>query len=305
MAAHVPVMLAEVLRHLALKEGARVVDATLGIGGHAEAILRRIGAEGRLVGIDRDADMLAHARGRLARWQERIELCCAPHSELGRVARDCGIERADAILLDLGVCSAQLDDPERGLSFRSASAGAPLDMRLDRRIAGTAADLLAELDENGLVELLRAGDVPAPRRVARALQAAKPIETTGGLLAALEKVRLPRRHHHPATLVFQALRMAVNDEAHELESALEAAVELLAPGGRVVILSYHSGDDRRVKHFLRREERGCICPPRLPECACGRTPRLGIVARGETASETEVGLNPRARSARLRGAERW
>ena len=305
MAAHVPVMLAEVLRHLALKEGARVVDATLGIGGHAEAILRRIGAEGRLVGIDRDADMLTHARGRLAPWRERIELCCATHSELGRVARDCGLERADAILLDLGVCSAQLDDPERGLGFRSASERAPLDMRLDRRRAGTAADLLAKLDENGLVELLRAGDVPAPRRVARALRAAEPIETTGGLLAALESVRLPRRHHHPATLVFQALRMAVNDEAHQLESALEAAVELLAPGGRLVVLSYHSGDDRRVKHFLRREERGCICPPRLPECACGRTPRLGIVARGEVASEREVRLNPRARSARLRGAERW
>ena len=147
--------------------------------------------------------------------------------------------------------------------------------------------------------------MPAPRRIARALWAAAPIQTTGALLAALETVRLPRRRHHPATLVFQALRMAVNDEAHELELALEAAVELLAPGGRLVVLSYHSGDDRRVKHFLRREERGCICPPRLPQCACGRTPRLGIVARGEVPSEAEVSLNPRARSARLRGAERW
>lgn len=305
MAAHVPVMLAEVLQHLALRDGARVVDATLGVGGHAEAILRRIGPEGVLVGIDRDQEMLALAHKRLAPWGGRAQLCCARHSTLGRVARDFGIARADAVLLDLGICSAQLDDPARGLGFRHASTRAPLDMRMDRSRGRTAAELLAALDEDGLAELLRGGDVPAPRRVARALCAAAPIETTGELLAALETVRLPRRRHHPATLVFQALRMATNDEVLELEAALEAALELLAPGGRLVVLTYHSGDDRRVKQFLRREERGCICPPRLPACACGRTPRLAITARGSGPSEAERRRNPRARSARLRGGERW
>lgn len=307
MAEHIPVLVAPVLDLLCAKPGARIVDATLGVGGHAEAILRRLGSEGRLVGLDRDADMLARARARLAPFGDAARLVHAPHSELGRVAREAGFEQVDGVLLDLGICSAQLDDPERGLSFQLASS-AELDMRMDRSCGPTAAELLEELSEDALVDLLRAGDVPAPRRVARALVGASsgnPIHSSADLVRALEGVRLPRRRHNPATLVFQALRMAVNRESEELASALEAAVELLAPGGRLVVISYHSGDDRVVKRFLAREERGCICPPRLPRCACGRTPRLKILTRGVTPGDDELRANPRSRSARLRAGERW
>ena len=208
------------------------------------------------------------------------------------------------VLFDLGVSSFQLDERARGFSFRSGSEAAPLDMRMDRRGGQTAAELLEQLDEPRLVAVLRDGGVPAPVRVARALRAARPIPTTQALLAALEGVRLPRRRHHPATLVFQALRMAVNEELAELDAGLEAARDLLAPGGRIAVLSYHSGEDRRVKSFLAREARGCICPPDLPVCGCGRTPRIAILARGERPDESEVTRNPRARSARLRGGER-
>ena len=177
-------------------------------------------------------------------------------------------------------------------------------MRMNRQQGPTAAKLLESVDEAGLVELLREGGVPRPRTVARALRNHRPIRTVGDLLAALESVRLPARTHHPATLVFQALRIAVNDEYAELEHALEDAALLLAPGGRLVVLSYHSGEDRRVKAFLAREARGCICPPGLPVCGCGRRPRFRILARGRGASEEEIRSNPRARSARLRAGER-
>jgi 16S rRNA (cytosine1402-N4)-methyltransferase len=177
-------------------------------------------------------------------------------------------------------------------------------MRMDQDRGETAAELLARLDEAELTAVLREGGVPAPRRSARAIRSRLPIRTTHELREALRGIKLPRRRHHPATLVFQALRIAVNDELRELESALESAVELLAPGGRLAVLSYHSGEDRRVKEFLVREARGCICPPDLPRCGCGRSPRLEILTKGEGPDPDEVLRNPRARSARLRAAKR-
>jgi 16S rRNA (cytosine1402-N4)-methyltransferase len=305
MAEHVPVMVASVLGALAPKPGARIVDATLGAGGHAEAILRALGPQGVLLGLDRDPEMLARAEARLQAFRGSLRLSHARFSRLAEVVREGGLEQVDGVLFDFGICSAQLDDPARGLSFAASAEGAPLDMRLDRGAGAPASELLAATDEAELAEILRAGDVPMPRRVARALCAAAPLETTGDLLHALEGVALPRRRHHPATLVFQALRMAVNDEIGELERGLAQAVDVLAPGGRLVTLSYHSGEDARVKRLLAAEERGCICPPRLPACACGRRPRLHVLVRGEGPSDDEVARNPRARSARLRGAERW
>lgn len=304
MAAHVPVMLAGVLGALAPKPGARIVDATLGVGGHAEAILRALGSEGVLLGLDRDPEMLARAEARLQPLRTALRLVHARFSQLAEVVREAGLSAVDGVLFDFGVCSAQLDDPGRGLSFGAAAGGAPLDMRLDRGAGEPASALLAGLPEPALADLLRTGGVAMSRRVARALCAAAPLETTGDVVHALERVRLPRRRHHPATLVFQALRMAVNDEISELERGLAQAVEVLAPGGRLVALSYHSGEDARVKRFFAAEERGCICPPRLPRCACGRRPRLHVLVRGEGPSDDEVARNPRARSARLRGAER-
>lgn len=303
MAEHVPVMVAQVLDLLAAKTGARIVDATLGIGGHAEAVLRRLGGEATLIGIDRDASMLERAAARLAPFAGAARLVHAPFSRLAEVVRAQGLDTVDAILLDLGVCSAQLDDPERGLSF-SRAAAAPLDMRLDRSSGQTAADLIEGCGEAELAELLLAGGVPMPRRVARALKRDCP-RTAGELAELVGDLPLPRRRHHPATLVFQALRVAVNDELGELERVLEQAVELLAPGGRLAVLAYHSGEDGRVKRFLAMEQKGCVCPPRLPVCACGRSARLHVLVRGDRPGDDEVARNPRARSARLRGAERW
>jgi 16S rRNA (cytosine1402-N4)-methyltransferase len=297
-------MVDEVLELLAPRPGARIVDATTGHGGHAEALLGRISPGGVLVGLDRDPEMLAVAEERLARFGPAAKLYHARFSFLREVVTGAGVAPIDGVLFDLGVCSDQLDRVERGLSFRPGAAPAPLDMRLDRSRGETAAELLSRVDEAELVELLRRGGVPFPTRVARALVAHRPIETVQALLAALEGVRLPRRRHHPATLVFQALRMAVNEEQDELDNGLASAVEVLAPGGRLAVLSYHSGEDRRVKEFLARESRGCICPPQLPVCGCGRQPRMRLLGRGRGPSAAEARRNPRARSARLRGGVR-
>jgi 16S rRNA (cytosine1402-N4)-methyltransferase len=301
-AEHVPVMLEGVLHALAPRPGGRFVDATLGLGGHAEAVLAAISPAGRLVGIDRDREMLGRAEARLRPAGDAFTAVRARLSYLGDVVRGLELEPVDGVLLDLGICSAQLDDPERGLSFRHADA--PLDMRLDRGHGETVSDLLARVDRDELREILRAGGVTAAGRTAEALLARRPLRTVGELRDALGGVRTPQRKHHPATLVFQALRMAVNDETRELETALESALEVLAPGGRLAVLSYHSGEDRRVKEFLAREARGCICPSSLPRCGCGRRPRVRIVERGLAPDAAEVRRNPRARSARLRVGER-
>jgi 16S rRNA (cytosine1402-N4)-methyltransferase len=297
-------MVDEVVELLEPRPGARIVDATTGHGGHATALLERIGPDGVLVGLDRDPEMLAVAEERLARFGPAAKLFHARFSFLREVVIGAGASPVDGVLFDLGVCSDQLDHVERGLSFRPGDAPAPLDMRLDRSRGETAAELLARVEEPELVEILRRGDVPFPTRVARALIEQRPLETVQSLLAALEGVRLPRRRHHPATLVFQALRMAVNDELDELETGLASAVEVLAPGGRLAVLSYHSGEDKRVKEFLARESRGCICPPALPVCGCGRQPRMRLLGRSRGPTPAEARRNPRARSARLRGGVR-
>jgi 16S rRNA (cytosine1402-N4)-methyltransferase len=297
-------MVSEVLELLAPPPGGCIVDATTGHGGHAEAILESLGPNGTLVGLDRDAEMLAIAEQRLARFGARAKLFQARFSFLGEVVTGAAAAPVDGVLFDLGVNSAQLDSLERGMSFRRSEDDAPLDMRMDRSRGETAADLLARLGEPELAELLRAGGVPFPGRVARALAENRPIATVRQLLAALDGVRLPRRRHHPATLVFQALRMAVNDELAELDSGLASALDVLAPGGRLAVLSYHSGEDRRVKEFLAREAHGCICPPSLPVCGCGRKPRVRILARGRKPQPAEIRRNARARSARLRGGVR-
>jgi 16S rRNA (cytosine1402-N4)-methyltransferase len=305
MMSHVPVMVGQVLRWLAPAPGARVVDGTLGLGGHAEKILERILPGGLLVGLDRDPEMLERARQRLARFGDSVRLFRSRLSHLREAIEGAGLVPVDGVLMDLGICSAQLDDPSRGLAFREGEARYDLDMRLDRSRGETATELLARVDERELVDILRRGDVPGARRAARALVDRRPIRTAGELVEAVRDARLPRRRHHPATLVFQALRIAVNDELDEIDAGLEDALEVLGSGGRLVVLAYHSGEDRRVKQFLRREERGCVCPPDLPQCGCGRSPRLKILSRGEGPEPDEVAANPRARSARLRAAEKW
>jgi 16S rRNA (cytosine1402-N4)-methyltransferase len=247
---------------------------------------------------------------RLARFGDRLVLRQANFRDLASVASTAGFRAVDGVLLDLGLSSFQLADTSRGFSFRAEGR---LDMRFDPGTGRPAAELLAELDEADLVELFRRyGEEPHARRIAHAVVEARravPV-TSAEAFAGLVELAVPRRpgragRIHPATRVFQALRIAVNGELDALEAALEAAVALLRPGGRLVVLAYHSLEDRLVKRFVAAERRGCTCPPSFPVCVCGRAPRLRPVGpQPVVPSEAEVAANPRARSARLRTAER-
>lgn len=308
---HRPVLLDESLAALALRPGCLVVDGTVGGGGHAEAMLRAIAPSGRLIGLDVDEEALAACAVRLAPFGDRVHLERASFRQLGRVLEELGIARIDAVLLDLGVSSRQLDAPDRGFRFAEESADVTaLDMRMDSRSPHTAARLLAEASPAQLERWFREyGELPGAHRLAAAIveaRAAAPLRTVRDLLVVVARARVGGgRRHHPATLVFQALRLAVNDELAALEEGLDAALAALAPGGRLVVIAYHSLEDRIVKERFRAEARGCVCPPRQPVCTCGRTPRLRLLSRRALQpSEDEVRDNPRARSARLRAAER-
>ena len=307
---HVPVLADEVVAILAPAPGSLQIDATVGGGGHTERILEASSPDGRLLGIDADGAAIARARERLARFGDRVVLRQANFRELGTVAPEAGFDQVDGMLFDLGLSSHQLADPDRGFSFRS---GGRLDMRFDRSRGVPAADLLATLDAAELASLfIRYGEEPFARRIARAIErdrAVAPIETADQLAQLVER-EVPgtprgRRRVHPATRVFQALRIAVNAELDALPEALATSISLLRPGGRLVVLSYHSLEDRIVKRFIEAERKGCVCPPELPVCVCGRNPRLRRVGPSSiTPSAAEVAANPRSRSARLRAAER-
>jgi 16S rRNA (cytosine1402-N4)-methyltransferase len=305
------VLVAQCLELLDAAPGRLVVDATLGDGGHAEAILERSSPNGRLIGLDRDPDALRIAGARLGRFGTRLTLEHASFRELGAVLVRLAVRSVDGVLFDLGVSSRQLDTPERGFRFAEASAAAtPLDMRMDTDAGPTAAELLARASQAELESWLREyGELPGARRLARTLverRRREPLRTTADLLGAIAEARVGGgRRHHPATLVFQALRIAVNDELGALAEGLEAAISALAPGGRICVIAYHSLEDRLVKRTFEQERRGCICPPKLPVCQCGRRPRLErLTRRALRADDAEVAQNPRARSARLRAARR-
>jgi 16S rRNA (cytosine1402-N4)-methyltransferase len=308
---HIPVLADEVMSMLAPAPGSLQIDATLGGGGHTERILEATDPDGRLLGLDADGAAIARVVDRLRpRFGDRLVTRQANFRELATVAPAAGFGQVDGALFDLGLSSYQLADTQRGFGFR---AGGPLDMRFDTGRGLPAADLLGTLDVGELAALFgRYGEEPRAGRIARAIVDARrtvPITTAEELAALVERVvppnpRQPRRTH-PATRVFQALRIAVNEELDALEDGLRAALDLLRPGGRLVVLSYHSLEDRIVKRFFAAERRGCVCPPELPVCVCGRNPRLRLVTRPSlTPSAAEIQANPRARSARLRAAER-
>ncbi|MBW2230366.1 MAG: 16S rRNA (cytosine(1402)-N(4))-methyltransferase RsmH [Deltaproteobacteria bacterium] len=308
---HQPVLLTESIEQLDLSAGDVVVDGTLGGGGHAAAILECIAPDGVLVGLDVDAEALAAAHERLQPFGERAQLVHASFRRLDHVIRSLGLASVDAVLLDLGVSSHQLDVSGRGFRFAEMSRDeTPLDMRMDTTRGRTAAELLRHASEEELQGFFqRYGELPGSRRLARAIAAERerePLRTAADLLRVIDSARIGRgRRHNPATLVFQALRIAVNDELGALEDGLDAAVEVLRPGGRLVVIAYHSLEDRIVKHRFRAEAKGCICPPAQPVCTCGRKPRLRVDTRRPIRpSEEEVGANPRSRSALLRAAER-
>jgi 16S rRNA (cytosine1402-N4)-methyltransferase len=310
---HLPVMVEEVMTALSPRPGSFQVDGTVGGGGHALRILEATSPDGRLLGLDADPRAIARVERRLAGFGDRVLLRNTNFEHLDSAAHDVGWDQVDGILLDLGLSSFQLAEGERGFSFR---AEGPLDMRFDPTQGQPASELVNTLDEDALARLFRAyGEEPDARRIARAIVKARaetPIETAAQLAAivsgAVSRPRHTSRHSriHPATRVFQALRIAVNAELDVLARALGRAVDLLRPGGVLVVISYHSLEDRIVKRTFAAERRGCICPPEAPVCVCGRQPRLAAVGgtKPQLPSEAEVAANPRARSARLRAAMR-
>lgn len=303
---HTSVLLDEALAFLGPHPGETFIDATLGLGGHAEAILAVGGTN--VIGIDQDNTAIRHSRTRLATFGPRIKIVHANFAEIKTSAVASG-KTVDGIIADLGVSSLQLDDEQRGFSFRS---DAPLDMRMNQGAGRTAADLLAELSEADIANIVyRFGEERFSRRIARRIverrNAGNPVTTTLDLAQIVERCvkRSPRDKIHPATRTFQALRIAVNRETEILEKFIGDAVDILNPDGRLVIISFHSLEDRIVKQTFQKLSGRCLCPPRIPQCVCGATKKIEILTRKPVmASEDETRKNPRARSAKLRAARR-
>lgn len=308
--AHIPVLLNEVLSFIGGPQTGIVADATIGGGGHAEAILRAMGMA-RVIGLDRDGEAVERVRARLTPiFPGRIRVEKARFDQLGEILDRLGTPQVDAALFDLGVSSFHLDDPARGFSFLR---GGPLDMRMDRDDPLTAADLVNHREERELSLIFRQyGEERHAARIARAIvreRGRAPIETTGAL-AEIVAAAIPARDRrassiHPATRVFQALRIAVNRELELLDPALRMAAERLSPGGRIAVISFHSLEDRIVKRTFMDMEPQCRCPKESPVCRCGRPGILRVLTRKPVSpGNAEVEQNPRARSARLRVAER-
>ena len=301
---HLPVLAEEVRRLLAVRPGETVIDCTFGAGGHAALLAADLQGQGRYIAIDRDptVDPYFESFKRSHRSLQPRLLRGEFSLVLEQLAGN-GVE-ADAILLDLGVSSMQLDFPERGFSY---ATDAPLDMRMDPSAELTAADLVNEAPERELADIFkRYGEERYARQISRAVLRRRPIATTFELVDAIKSaIPAPARFGdgHPAKRVFQALRIVVNDELGALERALPAALETLRPGGRLAVLSFHSLEDRIVKTFMREGERGCTCPPDFPVCVCGKEPLLRALSRRPLRpGEDEVAHNPRSASARLRVA---
>jgi len=301
---HKPVLLDEVLRELSPQSGQRFIDATVGAGGHTQAILKATAPDGRVLALDADPAALTIARQRLASYGSRALLVNANFDRIAHIADSYDFVPVQGIMFDLGLSSMQLNAAERGFSFQGDG---PLDMRYDPSGPTTAADLVNNLSQDELADVLyRYGEERRSRAIARAIIAARPLHTTRELADVVVRAVGKRRQAriHPATRTFQALRIAVNDELEALSSTLPDATTLLTPGGRLAIISFHSLEDRIVKDFFTRGSKECICPPEQPTCTCQHRATLHIITRKPiTASEQETRLNPRARSAKLRVAE--
>ncbi len=301
---HQPVLYQEIITALRPKSPGCYVDATVGAGGHAWGLLQESSPAGHLLGLDVDPQALALASQRLAVFGDRVILIQASYTTLTEQLQHLGWEKVDGIVLDLGVSSMQLDTPQRGFSFR---VDGPLDMRFYPGQTLSAAKLVNELPEEELADIIwRYGEERNARRIARAICQARPLQTTSELADVILKVSGRRTSRiHPATRTFQALRIAVNQELNALEEVLPQAVAVLAPGGRLAVISFHSLEDRIVKRFFLQESQNCICPPRQPMCTCGHHATIKIITRRPlVASAEEIQKNPRARSARLRVAEK-
>lgn len=302
---HVPVMVQAVIDYLVAGDGGIYVDCTVGAGGHAKEILEATPPHSRLIGMDVDHEALALASKNLSPYGDRVSLVHGNFANLSQILNQNGVSEVDGVLMDVGVSSLQLDKPERGFSFMQSG---PLDMRMDQAAGQPVSRDLNEMDASELAEIIREyGEERWAKRIgARIVEARKksPIRTTEQL-AEIVKKAVPRSSEriHPATRTFQAFRIYKNDEIANLKAGLEQAVSALKSGGRIVAISFHSLEDREVKHTFRALERGCICPPRSPACVCGRKPVLKILTkRPVTPQAEEVESNPRSRSAKLRAA---
>lgn len=306
---HEPVLLRETIEALAPRSGGAYIDANLGGGGHAAAVLAASAPNGTLLGIDADASAIARSTARLSGFGARLKTFHGSSARIAEAAAAAGFHGVDGILFDLGLSSDQLVDRDRGFGIRT---GGRLDLRFNPTEGESAAALLAHITVPGLTKLLREfGEEPQAGKIARAIvarRAAMPVTTAEELAALVAEVATrpgkPSRIH-PATRVFQALRIAVNNELGALAIALDASIRLLAVGGRIVVLTYHSLEDRIVKNAFAAAAKGCICPPKVPRCGCGVRPSLRLITdKPLTATEEEVAKNPRSRSAKMRVAER-
>lgn len=306
---HVPVLLEPVIKLLNVQAGGTYADCTVGGGGHSEAIIRAFGAKGRLIGLDQDPEAIRAAGRRLEFASDRITLVNTNFESLPSVLRDLNVERVDGVLMDLGVSSHQLNEGERGFSYNQ---DAPLDMRMDPRRPVSARDLVNEAPREELTRIIREyGEERWASRIAEFIVRARaqaPVETTGQLVDII-KAAIPagarREGPHPAKRTFQALRIAVNDELAVLKRGLEGAFEVLAPGGRLAAISFHSLEDRIIKQTFHDWTIECRCPPDLPVCVCGGKARGRLIMRKPvTAATAELEENPRSRSAKLRVIEK-
>jgi 16S rRNA (cytosine1402-N4)-methyltransferase len=300
---HIPVLLKETVEALSIQPGGRYVDCTAGGGGHAEAILEHGAPGGQLLGIDADPEAVEQTRQRLSRFGTSALIVNGNFADLEAICLKDEFEPVNGILFDLGLSSLQLSETGRGFSFKHS---APLDMRFGPGQTVSAADIVNKYSEAELARIIfELGEETHSRQIAHLVVRARPIHTTDELADLIERAVPGRGRIHPATKTFQALRIAVNQELEHLESALGQAVSLLGNEGRLVVISYHSLEDRIVKNFMRREAAGCICPPGLPQCVCRHQPRLCLVHKQIIApSLAEEKANPRSRSAKLRVAQR-
>jgi len=301
---HIPVLLNEAVEELRPQPGGCFVDCTVGLGGHAATILERISPSGRLLGIDDDPEAIKIAQIKLSGYGEAFTLVNDNFVNLETICSKYHFHPVDGILFDLGVSSLQLDTAQRGFSFQLEG---PLNMRFNPEQGLTVGDIVNTFSERELAQLIeKYGEERHSRRIARHIVQNRPITTTSVLARAVVQV-LGGRHTriHPATRTFMALRIAVNSELQNLEFALKQTINLLRPGGRLVVISYHSLEDRIVKQFMRREASGCLCPPGTVICRCGHVPTLKLISRKVIKpTSLEIESNPRSRSAKLRIAER-
>ncbi len=306
---HTPVLVKETLKFLNPKSGKIYIDATIGGSGHAQAILENLAGAGLLIGIDRDEEAIEVSRERLAKFEKSATLIHENFINIKEILKKLNIEKVDGILFDLGVSSHQIDTPGRGFSLRTSG---PLDMRMDKDQSLTAKEIVNSYPLDNLAKIIRDyGEERCAKRIARAIveaRKAKPISTTLELAEVIKRAlgRIPpKRSLDSITRTFQALRIAVNAELNNLAVALRNSIDVLGKNGRIVVISYHSLEDRIVKHIFREEATDCICPPRTPVCICGHKKRIRILTKKPvTPTKSEIHSNPRGRSAKLRAMER-